>query len=72
MEQQKPKSIGLWINKKKDSEEIYFSGTLPDGKKVTIYQNKFKEQGDKKPDFNMYINDAVKKDAPEAAPAFPF
>lgn len=58
---EKKPSIGIWLNKRKDSDEVYLSGTMDD-KKITIYKNNYKVAGDKQPDYKMYIHDIIKKE----------
>jgi uncharacterized protein (DUF736 family) len=46
----------LWLRKSKDGH-TYFSGKLEKGGKVVeivVFANKYKEEGDKKPDWIIY------------------
>jgi len=59
------KSIGLWESKTKDGKP-YWSGTLPDGKKIALFTNDFKQPGDKRPAFNLKINEPKIQNVPFA------
>lgn len=54
------KLTGLWYNTDKNGEG-YYSGTLG-GAKVFIFPNKFKEEGSKQPDMNVFISEYNKED----------
>ena len=48
------KQDGLWIKKDKNGND-YLSGSLDDNNFISIFKNKYKEPGDKKPDFKFII-----------------
>ena len=48
------KITGLYTGKSKDGKK-YLSGNLSYSTRIVIFQNKFKEEGDKNPDMIMYL-----------------
>lgn len=44
---------GLWLNESQDGRK-YMKGYLGEAE-VLIFKNKFKEAGDKQPDYRMYV-----------------
>ncbi len=52
--EEKKKSIGLWKNTSKDGKS-YISGKDEErGEKITIFQNSYKKEGTREPDYKMY------------------
>lgn len=52
--EEKKKSIGLWKNTSKDGKS-YISGKDEErGEKITIFQNSYKKEGSRDPDYKMY------------------
>ena len=47
------KLTGLWQNQSKNGEN-YLSGNLG-GARVMIFKNKYKREGSKDPDFNLFV-----------------
>lgn len=47
------KLTGLWANESRNGEK-YMVGTIG-GAKVLIMRNKFKEEGSREPDYNLYV-----------------
>lgn len=70
MSEQKPSNMvnigGLWLNRTKETNEIYFSGYL-NGAKLLIFKNRFKET-ENQPDYIMNVVSPDKKaDSPANA-----
>ncbi len=55
--EEKKKNIGVWKKKSKAGED-YFGGQFPDGRYFSLFPNKYKVEGDNKPDFQMVINES--------------
>lgn len=54
-------SIGIWRNEKineKGEKTISYSGTLPDNRKFTLYDNGPRGADDRRPQFNLKITDS--------------
>ena len=57
------KLSGMWINESKSGEK-FFSGNLGSGR-IVLLKNTFKEEGNNEPDYNLYIEEQVKKVVPK-------
>lgn len=53
------KLTGLWANESKNGEK-YMAGTIG-GAKVLIMRNKFKGEGSREPDYNLYVVEKERK-----------
>lgn len=63
--------ISLWEKKDKNGN-TYFSGTLPDNRKVQIFKNTFKEAGSNQPDYKMrFLVPEKKPDATQTSLPLP-
>ncbi len=51
--------VALWKKDGKNGE--FFAGKMSDGRSVTMFLNKFKEKGDNKPTYQIYIKPAADK-----------
>jgi len=56
------KLCGLWISKT-DQGATYMNGGLTYSSNLLIFKNKYKEEGDKNPDYIAYVAEKQKKEA---------
>jgi len=63
-EQSERKDIGALWKKTSKSGQAYLSGQI-DGRRIVIFANKWKESGDKKPDYRIY-EEAVREAVPSS------
>lgn len=53
----KERELGaLWLNEPKGGGKKYLAGKI-DGKDVILFKNKFKEEGDNKPYYHVYLSE---------------
>lgn len=64
---------GLWKNKAKDGT-TFLSGSINEACSILIFQNTFRKEGDKGPDFYLYVkaNEQKPKGRKPAPPEDPF
>lgn len=55
------KLTGLWSNTSKDGKITFLSGNLGGGR-IVIMKNNFKKEGSNEPDFNLLIEEQLKKE----------
>ena len=76
MADEKIKITGLWKKKSKDGKVEYLSGNINvdediqigQGHRLLVFKNKYKEEGDQRPDYNAYValpNDEPQHDEPQ-------
>jgi len=72
---------GLWMRtSKSDPAKKYLGGTGDDGAEYSVFSNDYKQEGDNKPDYKLYVRYPLKEEneasEPKQAPAvtedFPF
>lgn len=59
----------FWLAEGKDGKK-FMNGKGKDGKKYLMFKNAFKKEGDKTPDYKMFLvpEEAAKPPTPETAP----
>ena len=63
------KDIGaLWVRESK-AGDTYFSGKI-DGRRIVVFRNRYKEAGDKQPDWRIFLEEE-RQPQPEAAAPVP-
>lgn len=69
MSQNERKDIGaLWVRESK-AGDTYLSGSI-DGRRIVAFKNRYKEAGDKKPDWRIFLEEE-RVTPGESAPAVP-
>jgi|GEM_PF-1199925 len=61
------KDIGaLWVNESK-AGSTYLSGQI-DGRRIVVFRNRFKDAGDKKPDYRIFLEEERQPQGETALP----